>query len=377
MASLDNATPFTTLANPFPSGLRQPLGTSRGLASQAGDSITVYDASRVAPYNRQWQFGIQRELPWNSVVEVSYLGSHSIKQPERFNLNETPDRYLALGNAANDKIANSFLSIFPADSVLGTGGTTTRSRLWPRFPQYTSLTLVGANTGSALYHSLQASYTKRLSSGLTALASYTFSRLMDNYTTSIVNPRKYRAVSAYDQKHVFHLAAVYQMPFNFNNRLVNGVLGGWSVSGAVQMATGLPLSVTHPNGRPIRVANPKLNGPVEDRLGDRRNADGSIANPYFNTTAFLAFPTPYVVSPEPPALDELRAPGLFSLNGFLFKQLAIYERLKLEMRLESTGLTNTPNFNAPGTAMNNRATFGVINGAGGSRQMQAALRLVW
>jgi hypothetical protein len=61
----------------------------------------------------------------------------------------------------------------------------------------------------------------------------------------------------------------------------------------------------------------------------------------------------------------------------LFKQIPIRERLKLELRMESSDFTNTPNFNAPATALNNAATFGVINGAGGSRSMQGAIRIVF
>jgi hypothetical protein len=49
----------------------------------------------------------------------------------------------------------------------------------------------------------------------------------------------------------------------------------------------------------------------------------------------------------------------------------------MELRMEATGVTNTPRFGNPGTNMSQAATFGVITSAGGSRAMQGALRLVF
>ncbi len=118
-------------------------------------------------------------------------------------------------------------------------------------------------------------------------------------------------------------------------------------------------------------------GSTGSRLGDRREAAGRILNPYFDINAFLPLPDQYPISPEPPALDDLRAPGTRSLNLALFKSFPIRERLKLEIRMEATGATNSPNFDGPGTNMSQAATFGVITSAGGSRAMQGSMRLVF
>ncbi len=382
VGTVDNgATPFTTLANPFPQGLRQPLGAAAGLMAQVGDSIGFLGEPRMNPYNQQWQFSVQQELPARTLIELAYTGMHSLKQPESFNLNEKPDVYLALGAEENRRVPNPFLGVFPATSTLGQGTTITQNRLWVRFPQFTSATLNAAPTGRALYHALHAKADKRLTHGLTVLWTYSFSRLMDNNTTSVINPRFYRAVSPIDQKHVTRLAFVYQLPVRFAgpgwNRVWNQILGGWSVSGLAQFATGTPLSVSHAYGRPLRIRNPRLSGPVHERLGDRRDATGRVLNPYFDITAFQPLPNQYTVTPEPPMLDELRAPGTRSLNASFFKNFPIRERLRLEIRLDATGLTNTPNFGAPGTNMSQAATFGVITSAGGSRSMQGSARIAF
>jgi len=361
------ATTFTTLANPFPSGLREPVGASIGLLAQIGDAVNFFDDRRVNPYNQQWQLSVQRELRARMLIEVAYMGMHSLKQVENFNLNEKPDRFLSLGRAENNAVPNPFRGVFPATTTLGSGATLTQNRFWVRFPQFTTATIQAANSGRALYHSLQMKLDKRLSNGLNFLWTYTFSRLMDNNTTSIVNPRSYRAVSLQDQKHVMRVAFVYQMPMRFSNPLSKQILGGWAVSGLGSIASGSPLSVTHAFGRPLRIKNPKLSGPVSDRLGA-----------YFDAGAFVPLPDQYTISPEPPALDELRAPDSRALNLGLFKAFPLRgERVKLEVRMEATGATNTPTFDAPGTNLSQLATFGIIRSASGSREMQGSARLTF
>jgi hypothetical protein len=59
------------------------------------------------------------------------------------------------------------------------------------------------------------------------------------------------------------------------------------------------------------------------------------------------------------------------------KSFQLYERLRLQIRMDAIGVTNTPIFGAPGTNMSNAATFGVINTASGSRQMLGSIRLLF
>ncbi len=383
VASIDGgATPYTSLANPFPNGLRQPLGSSVGLMAQVGDSLTFLDLKRVNPYNQQWQFSIQRELPSRIVAEAAYLGMLRLKQFESFNLNEKPDRYLPLGAAENTAVPNPFLGVFPSTSTLGTGNTLPQRRLWVAYPQFTTLTIQGANTGRAIYHALQVKAEKRLTRGLSFLATYTNSKLIDNNTTSIINVRKYRSISSLDQPQVLRIAFAYQVPFRIHGgmgaKIANHLVSGWLAGGFATFASGQPLSITDTNGRPIRLRNASKTGPVSERLGDRRDPlTGRVLNPYFDTTAFQRLPNQYTVPPEPPYWDELRAPGTRSLNLSLSKSFPLRERLKLEIRAEATGATNTPNFAAPGTALNNAATFGVINSAGNSRQVQGNARITF
>jgi hypothetical protein len=256
--------------------------------------------------------------------------------------------------------------VLPANSTLGQGATIIQRRLWPAYPQFTTLTVQGANTGRAIYHALQIKVDKRITRGLGVLWTYTRSKLIDNNTTSIVNPRHYRSVSQFDEPTAMRLAFTYELPFRPQRAVWQHLAGGWSVGGFANVSTGAPLSITQANGRPIRIRNPKLAGSVTSRLSR-----------YFDTEAFAALPNQYTISPEPPYLDELRAPSNRSLNLSLFKTFPLRERLRLQLRMDAVGATNSPIFDPPGTNMSNRATFGVIPSAGGSRQMLGSARLLF
>ena len=91
----------------------------------------------------------------------------------------------------------------------------------------------------------------------------------------------------------------------------------------------------------------------------------------------MALASQYVVAPDGPQLDDLRAPGTRSFNMALFKEFPIRERLRMQIRFDATGVTNTPNFAPPGTNMSQSATFGVISSATGSRTMQGSARVVF
>ena len=138
------------------------------------------------------------------------------------------------------------------------------------------------------------------------------------------------------------------------------------------------MSISHVNGRPLRLRNASLSGPVRSRLGDRKDEQGKVLNPYFDITAFAPLASQYTVSPEPPQLPELRNPHSRGLNASLFKIFSFYERFRLQFRADAISLLNSPNFESPGKNMSNAAAFGVIQSdSGGNRTMQCGLRLMF
>jgi hypothetical protein len=354
------------------------------MASLLGQSVSFLAQGRVLPYTQQWQFGIQHSLPSQIRLEVAFLRQLSLKGLEGFSLNEKPDAYLALGAQENTQVPNPFYGIFPAEVSLGSSRTAAQRQLWLAYPQYTGVTQNASNTHITVYHAVQVSLEKRLTRGLSVIWNYSGSKMIENNVTSLVNTRHFRCISDTDTPHVMNLAFVYDLPFGPGRPLLpqrgplGKIIGGWSVSGRAYYAAGVPLSISDSNGRPIRIRNAAKSGPIEKRIGDQVDpATRQVLNPYFDTTAFVSLPTQYMVTPEPPSLGELRSPHTKTLNASLVKRVRVNERLSVDARLDASGVTNTPQWGAPGTNMADKATFGVITTAGGNRTMQLAFRVVF
>jgi hypothetical protein len=380
-----NATPFTTLANPFPAGLVTPQGSALGLAARYGDSLTYANQNRVNPYNQQWQVGLQREVPGRVLLEAAYMGMLSLKELQTFNMNEKPDKYLAQGQAVNNKITNPFLGIFNPQSSLGQGATISQGQLWGAFPQYSSLSVQDVNSGQAIYHSGQFKMTKRYSHGLNVLLSYNFSKLISSNTTSIINSRPYRGIASFDYPHMLRIAFVYQLPFGPGKALGSSLRGplariveGWTLSGYINYRSGQPLSVSGPNGQPIMLRNPSKSGPASARLGDKVDpVTHQVLNPYFDTSAFQALADQFTIAMQPPYATDFRGPAAWGRNAALSKNVQVWERFKLQIRCEDSDFTNSVSWGNPGTNMSNQATFGVISSGGGGRSIQMSLRVMF
>ncbi len=376
-------TPFTTLANPFPGGVPRPKGSSEGLAARVGDSISFLAQDRVLPYSQQWQFSIQQALPAQTRLELAFVRMLSVKGYQGFNLNEKPDKYLELGPAENIRVPNPFYGILPANTPLGSSSTIPQRQFWLAYPQFTSVSQQGTNAATTVYHSVFLNLEKRLTHGLTVIFNHTISKMIENNLTSLVNKRYYRCISDMDRPHVMNLAFVYDLPFGkgrpwVTTGLWSRIIGGWSVSGRAFYSSGTPLSISDSNGRPYRLRNAAKKGPIRERIGDRVDpVTREVLNPYFDTKAFLSLPTQYMVPPEPPHFAELRAPHRKTLDASVIKRIQIYERINLDIRADASNVTNSPQWDAPGTNMANKATFGVIQTAGGNRVVQFSIRGVF
>ncbi|HEV8133011.1 MAG TPA: carboxypeptidase-like regulatory domain-containing protein [Acidobacteriota bacterium] len=368
--------PGVSLSNPFPNGLVQPTGSSLGPKTELGNNVNFLNQDMQMPYVQQWTLNVQRQLPWQTFLEVAYAGSHSIKILETWNLNELPDRFF---NAANTQtsVSNPFKGPFPANSTLGQGDTIRIDRLRRLFPQFNNLNAIGLNTGRVGYDGLQVTMQKRLSNGLQFVGSYSLSRTMQYTGTSVINERhNTKSASATDFPNLFRLFATYDLPIGrgrtFGSNLpgwLDSVVGGWSGTWLTRYTSGPALTVNDTRGRPIPIRDPNLEGPIKGRLGDGPidPATGFRTNPYLDPTAFMSLPNDFTVTPEPARYGWLRGPGTLQHGLTIFKTLHIVEKVSFELRGEINNIFNSPQFGIPATNLASKATFGVINSAGGNR----------
>jgi hypothetical protein len=96
VGSLDNGQTYVaSLANPFPGGFTAPLGAAGGLGTFLGQNISFFNQNLTNPYMQRWQFAVQRELSWNSLLEVSYVGNRGTRLRATQDLDPIPRQYLS------------------------------------------------------------------------------------------------------------------------------------------------------------------------------------------------------------------------------------------------------------------------------------------
>jgi len=381
VASTDGGiTPVGRLSNPFPAGLDQPVGDSQGLSTLVGRGFTFSDPERTIPYVHQFSVGMQRELPGRLALDLSYVGSRTRGLPVAKGINEISAEQLATGNVMLAQVANPFQGLLPGTPF--NGATVPRQQLVRPYPQFAGITQDRRALGVNDYDSLQVSVNKRLSSGLQFLVSYTYSRTEEEVT--YLNPQDdwdqlARVVTAADAPHRLLISSSWNLPF-FTGRggLLEGALGGWQMNGIVTFQSGLPVGTT---AGAYLVGDPTLDNPTLGRWfntctqainGARQNcasADEAVA---------WQVQPPFTLRTLTTRLEDVRTKRPALIDFSVFKTFELPSRMRLQVRLESFNLFNTPWFGAPNTNVTN-AAFGTVapTQANDPRNVQVGVRFMF
>jgi hypothetical protein len=247
--------------------------------------------------------------------------------------------------------------------------------------------------GDSNYHSLQVKLVKRMSGGLSLLASYTWSKLISNVNSqnAPIGPsdnagvqnyydlRAERAVSESDQPQNLVANAVYELPFGHGQRwfsnapaFANKLVEGWKLTSILTEQSGFPLSLSAAGvGGGTR---PNLVSGVNPQISGKRSNQQRV-QAWFDTAAFVTPPS-YTFGTVGRTFTEVRGPGISNLDSSLEK-FTKFERLDTEFRVELFNVTNTPHFSMPDMARQD-AAFGTISSTVLSppqREMQFALKI--
>jgi hypothetical protein len=380
------------LSNPYPNGLTPISGSSLGTLTSIGNRDAGLTHDDPYGYFQQWNFGVQRELPGNLLIEAAYVGSHGVHVSDYIgrNYGALPDQYLALGNALYNSFPNPFLGVLPASSAIGGQPTITLLQLLSPYPEFTSVAPFPEHRASTLYDAFQLKVQKRLSHGLSVLAAYTFSKMLDDDSgtdgphaggTTHQDQNNFkldRSLNLTDRSQYAVISPVYELPFGVGKRFGSGipvirqVIGGWVASTILTFGTGFPLApgcavCTFPANRPDLIADPHkgIHGSSEARL-----------NEWFNTAAFAQNQL-FHYGTAPRALPNMRGPGTANSDISLSKVTNFTERLRLEFRSEFFNAFNRPQFGVPDVHYGD-TTFGVISSqANQPRIIQFGLKFYW
>ncbi len=403
-----------------PLAIQPPTGNSGGVKTGLGgtlNGIPIYGFNTL-PQEQTWSFGIQRQFPFNVLLDLEYVGrkgTHLYLGGDTYALNHLPAN-AADAFRANPSAFNAYVPL-PAGLQQATGAYYST---WPAlnnylpYPQYPigfngigGLQNVDPPIGNSIYHSFQARLEKRLSSGLQFLVTYTMQKSIDDSSiagssvyvdgysgatlASIQDPnnlRLERSLSAFDISQVAQVTGLYQLPFGRGkafggswNRFVDGVLGGWQVNGIYRWDTGLPLILflqggtglpTYGGQRPNLPYKLTASGVVNPDVNYFTNPPPSGAAP---GSAWV--PLPYYDGNAPRVLPNVRQQGTNNVTASLFKSfpLGFREGARLELRGEAFNLLNRVQFSQPNTTVGS-SSFGAITGQANSpRELQVALKL--
>ena len=401
------AAPTVFLTNPFPGGLPTPPGNSQGAETLVGQSITTVSQHRPAPYNQQWNFVVQRQLIQNMTVDIAYVGSHGVHLPTAsLNLNQLPPEdldfaraYFAAYGATSPagffsaQVANPFAGVIANPNSSLRAATVTRAQLLAPFPQYTGVSDYRPHVGTLSYNGLQINLQKRFSRGVSATASYVWSKAIDvagpgnnsgqgTSIENIYNVAQDRSVSRFDVPRRLVASGVWEMPFARASKsaAARALAKGWQMSGTWIWQRGTPIGVTTSTGisggfavrRPDRVPGSDASFDISTA---RHNAESGL--PWFATAAFVN-PSEYRLGTAARTYSDLRRDNYRNFNLSVARNFPVSERVRVQLRCEFLNALNQVVFGTPGADVATPSTFGLITTQGNTpRSIQLVLRTTW
>ncbi|MBL8175775.1 MAG: TonB-dependent receptor [Bryobacterales bacterium] len=373
--------PANRLQNPFPEGYLAVPGSSLGLGTLLGQGFSYGFSGREIPYVQQFSAGIQHELPWRLLLDLSYSGSRSRALQSAKGINEVTAEQLTQGNALLTQVTNPLAGRLPGSAF--NGATVPRQQLLRPFPQFGGITQDRHTIGRSNYDSMQLRLEKRMSHGVHALLSYTWSKTTE--AIAYLNAQDQfgqlaNVLTAFDSPQRAVISGAWDLPFFKEGRGVrHQVFGGWQLTGIVTLQAGLPIGA--PGGLYSTGIDPRLADSERSRQRWFNTCtlalNGARQNCATPTTpvAFTVQPpfTLRTLSARFPNIRDLRPPNV---DVSIFKRFTLTERFHLEFRAESFNFTNTPWFGGPNLTAGG-AAFGVVtpSQANDPRNVQFALRL--
>jgi hypothetical protein len=319
--------PFATGLQLLPNYPTPFAGGGGPSAISQGEGINYNFGS--TPYDIQYNFNIQRDLGAGMILTVGYVGSEGVHLVLSADINPAIPTIGPDGNQVFGYLSPTGTSVLPNPRIN---------------PLYSSLSEKEPWAHSN-YNSLQTSLNHRFSHNVQTQLSYTFSKSMDDNSTTygiegdgnqnITNPYNAsldRSVSSFNRTNVFNGSAVYAFPFH-QNRLVSG----WQLTGIFSASSGLPLLITD-----------GLNRTGEG--GDRPNYV-SGCNPYVGTLTEWVNPSCFTLPPVGEygnlGRNVVFGPGAWNLDSALLKDTKIAEHINLQFRAEFFNIFNHPDFSNP------------------------------
>lgn len=348
------------------------MSGSGTLAPSNFTRVTERNAKMVSMYNMS--LGVQRNIGFQTVLDVAYVGNLGRHLGQTVNLNTLPygTRFLAASQdpTTTSPLPDAFLRPFYG---------------WGNLPYLSFM-------GNSSYHSMQTQLRRNFSKGLQFGASWTWGKAMgygDAYDTGLArfnNPRywNYGPIS-YDRTHTLVGNWVWDLPKAtrlWDNPVVKYLFDDWQYSGIVSFVSGSPrgvgLSLSDGadltgggDGNTVVMSGAAIL-PKDQRTFDR----------YFNTSVFSRPARGELGAGAAATAYAFRGPGINNWDMTFFKNIRLAEKVTFQFRWEMynafnhtqfNGVNTTAQFDAKGSLVNQQ--FGQITSARDPRIQQMSLRL--
>ncbi|HKW35881.1 MAG TPA: carboxypeptidase-like regulatory domain-containing protein [Candidatus Acidoferrum sp.] len=362
---------------PFQPNVSVSNGVVDALGSGIGGNTALVVTSQSKAFKNPeawaWNFTVERELFWKSMLSVGYVARRGLHLQREADINQPTTATVAANPGVN---LNALRPYKGFGSIRETD-----------------------NVANSMYNSLQIAWNRRYSNGLLFGVSYTLSKSMDNGSNQRdVVPDTYDVSalwgpSEFDARHIVVFNYLYDLPFFKDHTTISGkLLGGWQISGVTQFQTGTPCGVAQSkdlagvgldsnfgcgvNGQYWGVnGTPRIIGTFGSS-GQWFATKDSGGNPIFTAPVAGTFTTQRV-------RDLIYQPGFENWNLGLFKAFPIDEQRGFQFRAEAFNFINHPNWGGgSGGGVNFNPTssnFGKVTTkgggvGGGERNLQLSLR---
>jgi len=364
-ASSDPTTCYRPTMMGIPDGFVSPTNFS------TFNTRTVYIQKDIrTPYVQSWQFSIQQELAKKLMLDLGYVGNHSVGLWVTSDLNQALPNKTGQSLGVKDRRPNTQFDYI--DQNLGVGFSN--------------------------YHAFQAKFEVRNLQGLTVLNSFTWSKAIDDaagalemgngdqQSINIFDPASSKGLSGYDQPFNNTVSVVWDMPFGKGRHYwssmpyaLNAVLGDWSISAVNTAASGQTINLTYDPSAALIATDGSKNSAIY-----RPNVTGNPMLPkdqrttaaYFNKAAVSA-PTDVTQPYGNSGRNTCRSNSYQDLDLGIHKQFPLWgEGRFLEFRSEMFNALNKTNF-SPANGDISSSKFGTITGTLAGRQVQLALKVLF
>ena len=352
-------------------------------------TISALEVHSNIPSTANFSLGVQQEIGFKSVLEVSYVGAYARHLGERRNINAVPDssRFVDCTITARYGVPCHQENRDPL-----TASSSKNNDFLRPYRGYGDINLV-MYSGTSNYNGLQMQLNRRYTHGFQFGIAYTYSKSFDyaNDDSSDVSlPRPYKsfnyAASDFDQTHILTGNYIYDIPrfsrkFN-NNSVIKAIFDGWQLSGTSSYATGRPknLSVSFTSGTATITAgqtcppgsvltSATVCTMLTDFTGGTVNARPNITcDPTHGAAGSDSTGSAYVINvgcfTNPTGLGQIgnmprnavRIPSILNNDIAMFKNFKIGESRGIQLRWEVFNIFNRANFDDIDGSM----TFGIV-----------------